>query len=64
MKKDASLKSAKKSMASFMTTRLSSARCERGPWQSAPPPLKVKTGKREREVLGQRGSADLGELLP
>lgn len=42
MKKASSLKSVEKSMASFMTTRLSSARCEGGPGNLPHP--KVKNG--------------------
>lgn len=61
MKKASSLKSAKKSMASFMTTRLSSARCEGRLGNLPPPILKVKTRKKARG--SGLGSAGLGELL-
>lgn len=47
MKKASSLKSEKKSMASFMTTRLSSARCE-GALAICPPPKGKDREKGER----------------
>lgn len=50
MKKASPLKSVKKSMASFMTARLSSARCEGGPGNPPLPTLKTeKKRARERE---------------
>lgn len=52
MKKASSLKSVEKSMASFMTTRLSSARCEGGPGNLPLP--KVKKG---------RGGVVVGKVL-
>lgn len=49
------LKSTKKSMASFMTARLSSARCEGG--YSNPPLPTVKDGEGDRKWVGERSSS-------
>ncbi len=70
MKKASPLKSAKKSMASFMTARLSSARCEGGPGNPPLPTLKTekereKKRRRERERERERvenGQASLATL--
>lgn len=53
MKKASSLKSVEKSMASFMTTRLSSARCEGGPCNLPLPKVKGGGGAEERRVVGK-----------
>lgn len=62
MKKASSLKSAKKSMASFMTACLSSARCEGG---LGNPPLPMLKTEKEREKERERvenGQASLATL--
>lgn len=53
MKKASPLKSEKKSMASFMTARLSSARCEGGPGNPPLPMLKTEK-EREQEIYIER----------
>lgn len=60
MKKAYPLKSVKKSMASFMTARLSSARCEGGPGNPPLPTLKTEK-KRARERV-EKGKASLTTL--
>lgn len=60
MKKASPLKSTKKSMASFMTTRLSSARCEGGPGN--PPLTTLKTEKGRENETGKESMLKTANL--
>lgn len=61
MKKASSLKSVEKSMASFMTTRLSSARCEGGPGNLPLPKVKKGGGGVVGKVLHVLGNTLAGQ---
>ncbi len=55
MKKASPLKSVKKSMASFMTARLSSAHCEGGPGNPPFPTLKTEKEREKGDIYRDRG---------